>query len=100
MHVISLGMLRDFWTKHPEAERSLRTWHAVAERGRFTDFLDLRRTFGTADYVKPFTVFNIGGNNYRAIVVVRYRDGKMFVRWVMTHREYDHWCKVPRKDKV
>ena len=31
---------------------------------------------------------------------VRYRDGKIFVRWVMTHREYDDWCKLYRKGKV
>jgi hypothetical protein len=24
----------------------------------------------------------------------------MFVRWVMTHREYDDWCKLYRKGKV
>lgn len=100
MHVISLKMLRDFWHKHPEAEQPLRHWHTVAEHSRFTDFADLRRSFGSADYVPPYTVFDVGGNNYRVVVVVRYRDGKMFVRWVMTHREYDSWCKLYRKGKV
>jgi len=42
----------------------------------------------------------VAGNNYRVIVVVRYRVGKMFVRWVITHREYDNWCKPYRKGKV
>jgi len=45
-------------------------------------------------------VFDVGGNNYRVIAVVRYRDGKIFVRWVMNHREYDNWCKLCRKGKV
>ncbi len=40
------------------------------------------------------------GNNYRVVVIVRYRDGKIFVRWVMTHREYDHWCKLYKQGKV
>jgi mRNA interferase HigB len=84
MHIISLKMLRDFWHRHPEAEQSLRNWHTVAENSRFTDFADLRQSFGSADYVPPYTVF----------------DGKMFVRWVMTHREYDDWCKRYRKGKV
>ena len=48
----------------------------------------------------PYTVFDVGGNNYRLVTVVRYRDGKIFVRWVMTHREYDNWCKLYRKGKV
>ncbi|MBK7675859.1 MAG: type II toxin-antitoxin system HigB family toxin [Candidatus Accumulibacter sp.] len=100
MHIISLKMLRDFWHRHPEAEQSLRNWHTVAENSRFADFADLRQSFGSADYVPPYTVFDVGGNNYRVVVIVRYRDGKMFVRWVMTHREYDDWCKRYRKGKV
>ncbi len=100
MHIISLKMLRNFWKKHPEAEQPLRNWHAVAEHSRFTDFADLKQSFGSADYVPPYTVFDVGGNNFRVVVIVRYGDGKMFVRWVMTHREYDDWCKLYRKGKV
>lgn len=93
-------MLRDFWQRHPEARHSLRNWHTVVEHSRFADFADLRRQFGSADYVPPFTVFDVGGNNYRIIAVVRYRDGKIFLRWVMNHRDYDKWCKLYRKGKV
>jgi mRNA interferase HigB len=100
MHIISLKMLREFWQKHPEAEQVLRTWHTVAERSRFLDFADLRRCFRSADYVAPYTVFDVGGNNYRVIAVVRYRDGKIFLRWVLNHRDYDQWCKLYRKGKV
>jgi mRNA interferase HigB len=67
---------------------------------RLADFADLKQSFGSADYVPPYTVFDVGGNNYRVVVIVRYRDGKMFVRWGMTHREYDNWCKLYRKGKV
>ena len=100
MHIISLKILREFWRRHPEAEQPLRNWHSVAERSRFADFADLRESFGSADYVAPYTVFDVGGNNYRVVVIVRYREGKLFVRWVMTHREYDDWCKLYRKGKV
>ena len=100
MHIISLKMLRNFWLKHPEAERPLRNWHTVAEHLRCVDFAGLRQSFSSADYVAPYTVFDVGGNNYRVIAVVRYREGKIFVRWVMNHREYDNWCKLYRKGKV
>ena len=78
----------------------LRAHEKIERLDRFADFADLRQSFGSADYVPPYTVFDVGGNNYRVVVVVRYRDGKMFVRWVMTHREYDNWCKQYRKGKV
>ena len=41
-----------------------------------------------------------GDTRAQVSLAVRYRDGKMFVRWVMTHREYDDWCKLYRKGKV
>ena len=48
----------------------------------------------------PYSVFNVGGNNYRLVVIVRYRFNKVFVQKVMTHREYDDWNKLYRKGKV
>lgn len=48
----------------------------------------------------PYIVFDVGGNNYRVVVIVRYKFKKVFVQKVMTHREYDDWNKLYRKGKV
>jgi mRNA interferase HigB len=45
-------------------------------------------------------VFDVGGNSYRVVVIVRCRFKKVFVQRVMTHREYDEWNKLYRKGKV
>lgn len=100
MHIISIKMLREFWQKHPEAESVLREWHSVVEHVEFKDFNHVREFFNFADYVAPYTVFNVGGNNYRLVAIVRYRFKKVFVQKVMTHREYDGWNKLYRKGKV
>ena len=100
MHVISIKMLREFWQKHPEAENVLREWHSVVAHVEFRDFTHVREFFNSADYVAPYTVFNVGGNNYRLVVIVRYRFKKMFVQKVMTHRAYDDWNKLYRKGKA
>ena len=50
---------------------------------------DLRRTFGTADFVEDLTVFNVGGNKYRVIAFVHYRRRAVYIKDVLTHREYD-----------
>lgn len=34
-------------------------------------------------------VFNSKGNLYRLVVIVEYNQGKMFIRFVGTHAEYD-----------
>jgi mRNA interferase HigB len=99
MHIISIKMLREFWQKHHEAEKVLREWHTVVEHLKFTGFNHVREFFNSADYVPPYTVFDIGGKNYRLVVIVRYRLKKVYVHKVMTHREYDNWNKLYRKGK-
>lgn len=101
MHIISLKMLCEFGERHPEAEQVLKDWHSVVlEKSTAKDFNELKNTFNSADYVPPHTVFGVGGNNYRVIVVVQYKFKKVYIREVMTHREYDNWNKRHRKGKV
>ena len=97
MHVISEKALRTFWMKHPRAEIPLRAWAVTMSRNVFMDFTDLKGVFGSADYVAPYTVFDIGGNNFRLIAVVHYAVRKVYVRHVFTHAEYDRWTKAIQK---
>ena len=100
MHIISIKMLREFWQEHPAAESALRQWHSIVEQTDFRDFGHVREFFNSADYVPPFVVFDVAGNNYRVIVVAQYRAKRIYVREVLTHCEYDDWCKLYRKGKV
>jgi mRNA interferase HigB len=89
MHVISKKKLREFWEKHLKAQASLEQWYQVAKSAAWESFADVRKTFNTADQVDRFTVFNIGGNKYRLIAVIHFNRGKLYVRHVLTHAEYD-----------
>ena len=100
MHIISIKMLREFWQKHPASESALRQWHSIVEQTDFRDFAHIRELFNSVDYVPPYVVFDVAGNNYRVVVIAQYRAKRVYVREVMTHREYDHWCKLYRKGKV
>ncbi len=99
MHVISEKKLRDFWGQHREAETPLRAWHRVAKHATWEKFADVREVYPGADQVGKLTVFNIGGNKYRLIVAIHFNRGKVYVRQVLTHEEYDQgsWKKAPAK---
>jgi mRNA interferase HigB len=89
MHVISKKKLREFWEKYPKAQSPLESWFQVAKRQDWESFADIRQVFNTADQVGRFTIFDIGGNKFRLIAVIHFNRGKLYVRHVLTHREYD-----------
>ena len=89
MHVISRKTLREFWEQHPDSESPLSRWFKLMENTDFTSFEDLRTTFPTADKVGDLIVFNIAGNKYRLIVAIHFNRGRVYVRHVLTHQEYN-----------
>jgi mRNA interferase HigB len=89
MHVISEKKLREFWEKRPLAKEPLQTWHRVTERATWESFADIRQTYPSADQVGRCTVFDIGGNKFRLVVVIHFNRGKVYIRHVMTHEEYN-----------
>jgi mRNA interferase HigB len=50
---------------------------------------DLRMVFPSADKVGDLVVFNIGGNKYRLITAVHFNRGKVYIRHVLTHEDYN-----------
>lgn len=89
MHVISRKRLVQFWKKHPDAKGPLEAWFRRARKAKWGRFADIRADYPSADQVKHFTVFNVGGNKYRLITVIHYNRAKVYIRAVMTHGDYD-----------
>lgn len=87
---MSIQTLRAFWQKHPDAERPLRAWYALAEKASWHSPAEIKATLGNASFVGyNRVIFNIKGNDYRLIVVAEYQKGRLFIRFVGTHAEYD-----------
>lgn len=89
MHVISKKKLREFWERYTRAKLPLESWYQVVRQAEWENFAAGREAFNTADSVGLFVVFEIGGNKYRLIAVIHHNRGKVFVRHVLTHAEYD-----------
>jgi mRNA interferase HigB len=89
MHIISRKALRLFWEEHPDSRTALARWFKIVQLTTFLTFDELRATFPSADKVSPWIVFNIGGNKYRLITVIHFNRGKVYIRHVPSHAEYD-----------
>ena len=88
MKLIGRDVIQMFAQKHPDSRSSLNSWTQAMESNGFKHFVDLKKTFGSADQVKPHTVFDISGNKYRLIAVVDYALQSVSVECVLTHAEY------------
>lgn len=95
MRVISKSRLRDFWAKHPDAEKELTLWYLVTTAAIWKNPADAKQSFGARlDFVKvdsgnTVAVFDVLNNRYRLVAAVHYDYPRVFVLRIMTHAEYD-----------
>jgi mRNA interferase HigB len=111
VRIIAKRALREFWESRKNdartAERDLSTWYKIAKTVTWSNFAELKQTFGSADQVGNCVVFDVGNNRYRLIGRVSYRGDRLYVLRVMDHAEYDkgHWvvscrCYEPPPEKA
>jgi len=95
MHIISRKALREFWERYPESQSPLSRWYTIIRKTDFKDFNELTRTFPSADWVEGLIVFNLGGNRYRLIAAIHFNRGRIYIRHVLTHADYDQGAWKP-----
>jgi len=92
MRIVSHRTLKEYYeTKGNEDSRvALERWYDIAENTEWRNLSDIKVDFPSVDYVgNQYYVFSIRGNNYRLVVVVKFIIGYIFIRKVLTHKEYD-----------
>jgi mRNA interferase HigB len=104
LHIISGKKLLEAGKRYgTKAATPLDSWYRIAKRAQWGSLEDVRRTYPHADGVtvgkrdqkRVYTVFNIGGNDFRLVTEIFYDDQTVLVRHVLTHTEYDkgNWKK-------
>ena len=95
MYIITRKRLIEFTKKHPDCSSAIESWYRIVKRTDFNSFAELRQAFPGADKVANLTVFNIGGNKARLIAAIHYNKRRIYIRHVLTHKEYDRgsWRK-------
>jgi mRNA interferase HigB len=90
VRIISRKALRDFAERHADARAPLDAWYHILRGREYRSPHEVRVDFPTASFLGARrTVFNIGGNKYRLVVDMRYDLGRVYIRDVLTHAEYD-----------
>ncbi len=90
MHVITRRRLNEFAEKFPDTNDALADWYRLMKQNDFASIAEVRQVFSSADKVGKLTVFNIGGNKVRLIAAIHYNRKKIYIRAVLTHKEYDN----------
>ena len=81
--------------KHPETVRILALWYKTVKKAAWRGLNEVRKDYPSADQVGNVLIFNVLGGNYRLIVRVTYPGQRIYIKALLTHREYDRkeWMK-------
>lgn len=90
MRIFTEQTLKEYAEKHPDSRTALQEWVATVKRSKWRSFADVKATFNSVDNVgTQHYVFNIKGNNYRLVVVIKFTIRFVYVRFIGTHEEYN-----------
>lgn len=95
MKVIGTGRLEQFGVKHSQTKLALRAWLGIAQESKWNNLMNVRGTINSVSGFakKRYTVFNIGGNNFRLVCLINYKTQTILITDMFTHAEYDKWSK-------
>jgi len=89
VHIVTRKRLVEFCKQHPDCSSAVETWYRIIKHTDFNSFANLRQVFPAADKIDNLTVFNIGGNKVRLVAAIHYNTHRVYIRHVLTHKEYD-----------
>lgn len=90
MRIIAKSTLVAYYNRSPKAKASLVDWYEKTKKAKWKCFADIKKTFNSVDNVgNKRYVFNIKGNNYRMVVLIKFTVSHVLIRFIGTHTEYD-----------
>ena len=90
MRIIAKRTLREFWERHPDAESALLIWYRNTQLANWDTPAAVMARHPNASIINnDRVVFRIKGNTYRLVALVNYPKGRVFIRFIGTHSEYD-----------
>lgn len=91
MRIIAHRTLVMFYTKYADAKSAIEEWFNKTEKANWESFADIKKTFNSVDAVgNQRFVFNIKGNDYRLVALIKFKIKMVYIRFIGTHKEYDN----------
>lgn len=90
MRIITKKRIDEYSKDQPDAKTALEDWHSKTKNAEWDNFADVKKTFNSVDSVgNGRFVFNIKGNSYRLIALIKFTLKLVYIRFIGTHKEYD-----------
>jgi mRNA interferase HigB len=91
VRVIGEVILARFAAKHAGSRRPLQRFLEIAREAEWPHYSAVKDTFGPTDMIKQSgrLIFDIGGNKYRLIASVDFKEQLLVIEQVLTHADYE-----------
>jgi mRNA interferase HigB len=89
VRILGTALATGFARKHPKARNAMARFLEIAGEAAWTNLIDVKRTFASADYAAGRIIFDVRGNKYRVIASVDFKEQLLVIERVLTHQEYD-----------
>ncbi len=91
MRIFTEQRLKEYTNANPQSKTALQEWTEVVKRAEWRCFADIKKSFNSVDSIgNQRYVFNIKGNDYRLVVIIRFTIKFVYIRFIGTHKEYDN----------
>lgn len=89
MRLIAIKKLREAAAIYPDISANIEDFYQVIKAANWQNLEEVKQSFSSAEAVGNFTVFKIRGNRYRLILCINYRQQIAFLKYLLTHADYD-----------
>jgi len=101
MVIITKGAIHSFANKQRTAKVPLNDWYGKCKQAQWKNFAEVRQTFNSVDSIgNDRYVFDIGGNNFRIVAMIHFSIRTVYIRAILTHKEYDMLNKLGRLNSL
>lgn len=91
MRIFTEQTLKRFSEDYPESKTAIQEWIKIVKKADWNNFADVKNTFNTVDSVgNGRFVFDIKGNDFRIVAIIRFTIKFIYIRFVGTHKQYDN----------